>query len=412
MGNLKRSLKPLNLTNFFNSKRMYEYISNIASFGPRNSGSEGDQKTVNYLTNILNNWGFKILFESCNTTDFQFKESVVKILNPYSKFINSICHYRSGTTNNVIAKLKYVAYGEEVDYKDKEVEGNILLADIGKIHPIPKADLAYKFGAIACIWPHFSPGNRIAAWGLHQDGAKLPVLGISYEDGLLLKKLLGENSVVLEIKALANFKKGTQDHMIIDIKGRDKPEDVFVLLAHRDTVYNTPGANDNASGVAVLLEIARFFSMVRPKRTLRIIFSAAEEGGGFGIQQYIDKNEDQIKKRVKGVINLDMVGAGEKLCIVSGGYHGGKRVTTSNCLNEKIMKIAQSFNYKLGGWECPFGLADIGPFCNIGIPSAWLYQTGYQYYHTNDDNIEHIDPNNLKTTCDIVGKTILEMLEE
>jgi len=409
---MERSLKSLNLTRFFSSERMYNYVSDIASFGPRDPGSEGDRKAVDYLTNILKQWGCEVFLESCNITNFKFEESVVEIIKPYHKLLNSICHYRSGSTDSVTAELKYVGFGEEINYKNVEVKGSIVLADIGKIHPVPKSDLAHKFGAIACLWPHFNPGNRIAAWGLHQNGAPLPVLGISYEDGLLLKKLLEEGSVTVKVKAAASLKPGTQDHIIIDIKGRSKPEEIVLLVAHRETVYISPGANDNGSGIAVLLELARFFSMIKPKRTLRLIFSAAEEGGGLGMRQYVDKNLNQLKERVKGVINLDMVGEGENLCIVRAGHYPNRRVPTSDWLNEKILKVAQSLNYKLGEWECPFGLADIERFVEIGIPCAWLYQTGDPYYHTIDDVPEHVDPNDLKVTCDITGKTVLEMLEE
>lgn len=409
---MERTLLPLDVRGFISSERLYKYVCDLASFGPKSPGMPGDEKSVKYITDLLNEWGLEVKLESCDIYNFIQEESKVEMVSPVKKTFESICHYRSGSVDSVTAEVKYVGFGEEKDYENIDVKGCIVLADLGKIHPVPKANLAYKNGAVACLWPHSAPGGRIAAWGLGKEGAPLPVMGISYESGQFLKEKMQEGPVLLNVKAKCKLLPGKQDHIIAEIKGREKPDETIILIAHRETTHVTPGANDNGSGVAVLLELARLFSMLRPKRSLRFIFSAAEEGGGLGIRQYVEKYIDDIKKSVKAVINLDMVGVGEKLCIVRAGHFPGYKVETSEFLNKMLLKVAKSMNYSLNEWECPFGLADIGPFIDAGIPSTWLYQTGDVTYHTKDDVPEHIDPNDLKAACDITGKTVLELMEK
>lgn len=66
-------------------------------------------------------------------------------------------------------------------------------------------------------------------------------------------------------------------NIVVEIAGDRKRDEIVVIGAHYDSVFGTPGANDNASGVAVLLEIARRFSTCRPERTLRLVAFVNEE---------------------------------------------------------------------------------------------------------------------------------------
>jgi hypothetical protein len=67
------------------------------------------------------------------------------------------------------------------------------------------------------------------------------------------------------------------DNLEVTIRGRTKPEQVLLIGAHYDTVPGSPGANDNASGVAALLELARDFAHFVPERTLRFVAFVNEE---------------------------------------------------------------------------------------------------------------------------------------
>jgi len=62
-----------------------------------------------------------------------------------------------------------------------------------------------------------------------------------------------------------------------EIRAASRSDEILVIGAHYDTVFNSPGADDNASGVAALFEIARLLKASRPARTIRIVFFANEE---------------------------------------------------------------------------------------------------------------------------------------
>lgn len=62
-----------------------------------------------------------------------------------------------------------------------------------------------------------------------------------------------------------------------EVRGRERPDDIIVIGAHYDSVQGSPGANDNASGVAATLALARAFAEATPARTLRFVSFANEE---------------------------------------------------------------------------------------------------------------------------------------
>ena len=69
-------------------------------------------------------------------------------------------------------------------------------------------------------------------------------------------------------------------NLIVEIKGKTRPDEILVVGAHYDTVPATPGADDNASGVASMLELARAFARRDNDRTIRFVAFANEEHPG------------------------------------------------------------------------------------------------------------------------------------
>jgi len=96
-------------------------------------------------------------------------------------------------------------------------------------------------------------------------------------------------------------------NIIAERSGSTMPASILELGAHYDTVKISPGADDNASGVAALLEVARILSQVTIKSTVRFCFFALEENGIDGSRYHVG----QILKRndnLDGAIILEMIG--------------------------------------------------------------------------------------------------------
>ncbi|HUL36206.1 MAG TPA: M28 family peptidase [Thermodesulfobacteriota bacterium] len=96
-------------------------------------------------------------------------------------------------------------------------------------------------------------------------------------------------------------------NIVAEKKGRISPGRVLILGAHYDTVPGSPGADDNASAVGVLLEIARNIESVSLEMTVRLIAFTLEEYGYLGSSQYVGSLK-KGKEEILGMISLEMVG--------------------------------------------------------------------------------------------------------
>lgn len=101
-------------------------------------------------------------------------------------------------------------------------------------------------------------------------------------------------------------------NLIVEIPGRTKPGEIVVIGAHYDSVTGTVGADDNASGVAALLALARRFARATPERTLRFVAFANEEPPHFHTQdmgswQYAKRCHDR-GERIKAMVSLETIG--------------------------------------------------------------------------------------------------------
>ncbi len=131
---------------------------------------------------------------------------------------------------------------------------------------------------------------------------------------------------VFSIKSVTeHHQKGVSKNVLGIIEGSDAKlkNDVIVISAHLDHVGKNPlmvpGANDNASGVGVVMSVARVLGKmkVKPKRTIMFAFFGAEEQGVKGSEFFL-KNFSLKGKKIINCINLDGVGRGDKILFIAG----------------------------------------------------------------------------------------------
>jgi aminopeptidase YwaD len=96
-------------------------------------------------------------------------------------------------------------------------------------------------------------------------------------------------------------------NIVAEKKGMTSPHFVFILGAHYDTVPGSPGADDNASAIAVLLEVARNIQAVPLDSTVRWIAFCLEEYGNIGSTHYVESLKKE-KEEILGMISLETVG--------------------------------------------------------------------------------------------------------
>lgn len=193
-----------------------------------------------------------------------------------------------------------------------------------------------------------------------------------------------------------------QYNVIAEIPGSNDPEEIIILGGHYDT-YSTntypieysPGADDNASGTASVLECARVIaaSQYNCPQTIRFIAFAAEEymlNCTSGSENYAAKaaqNNDNIVL----MINNDMIGYHDGNFSVSFSNYPSQQLSTNLAILSS--EVYTDLNYSLwpSNWE-PF--ADVKPFFEIGVPVVYMEETSFSpYYHTSGDIFNNLDIN-------------------
>lgn len=155
-----------------------------------------------------------------------------------------------------------------------------------------------------------------------------------------------------------------------------------------DTVAVHPGADDNASGDAVVLQLARHFKKVRPSRSLVFIFFGAEEQGIVGSKRFVEwmKREDtqriNLPADIKGIVamvNLDMVGRMRDSALSISG------TGTSSEFKAMAEAVAERTGLHITCTPDGYGPSDQASFVAADIPVFNLTTGGHMEYHTPDD---------------------------
>ena len=115
---------------------------------------------------------------------------------------------------------------------------------------------------------------------------------------------------------------GETQNLIAKPRGYDPKKPHLLVGAHLDTVAVTPGANDNGSGSAIVLELARLASITPTAMPVVFVLFGGEErrlkgpaGAVFGSRLYLEKLSGAEGRALKGMLSIDMVGAGSRAYI-------------------------------------------------------------------------------------------------
>ncbi|MBI4733950.1 MAG: M28 family peptidase [Rubrobacteridae bacterium] len=190
----------------------------------------------------------------------------------------------------------------------------------------------------------------------------------------------------------------------------NKSPQAIILGAHYDS-KGGPGANDNGSGVGVLLELARVAALQQNRSdTLRFVFFGAEERVGtkrndhhFGSRYYVNKHMSaSTKKNTKEMICVDMVGNGKTLTLRS-------LKEQPDSLSKKMLIEATALKipvmYKQAGDD-----SDFEAFERANIPSTWVEWRLDNNWHTPRDTYDRLNIENLSYTGKLLQKHLITTL--
>jgi hypothetical protein len=191
--------------------------------------------------------------------------------------------------------------------------------------------------------------------------------------------------VIIDAKFIQNYE--TQN-IIGSIKGTSNSDSMIVVLAHYDHLGKLgketyfPGANDNASGVAMILNLAKFYAANKPKYTMVFVALSAEELGILGAKEFTDNSPIDLKK-IKFLVNFDLAGTGDEgIKVVNGSVFRDKFDLLSNINKEE--KLLPKVDIR--GAACN---SDHCLFYQKGVPCFYIYTLGgIQAYHDVLDKYE------------------------
>ncbi len=345
------------------------------------------------------------------------------------------CLCSGSETTDTTAELVYVGPGNREEfYKDKDVEGKILLVN-GSPESARRIGVL-KYGAAGLIgWSSSHPEfdrDEVGWSGLRPASKDRATFGfmVSERQGQDLRSLLERGrKIVVRAVAKTELVRDSKDQLTVGlIKGAELPDEELVLTAHLYEGWAKQGANDNASGCTAILETARVLKKLLTegkipplKRSVRFLFVPEISG----TEAYLRLNPD-IKKKIFADINLDMVGEG---LIKNQSYFRLNQTPWSlpTYLNDVMasyiewmgdsQRDAQEASWRTGGVLAPTGSRDPFYFLierysggsdhdifvdgSVRIPAVLMIVWPDQWYHSSGDTPDKSDATQFKRVVTI-----------
>jgi len=208
---------------------------------------------------------------------------------------------------------------------------------------------------------------------------------------------------------LRSHKGWLQDSVVATIMGTEHPDEFVIIGAHLDSINRSnqddaPGADDDASGVAVVTEVLRILTELdfKPKRSLEFIAYAAEEYGLLGSDEIAKEYFDNIKKGTNGikdvvaVLQMDMtgwVGPGRHIYFVDDFVSTDLTDYLKRLINEYNGPGGHEITY--GNTRCGYACSDSGSWTKYGFPAAFPFEATFEKFnphiHSPNDKLANLD---------------------
>lgn len=391
------------------SDRGFEIVESLTTeIGPRLAGSEAEARARDWAVAMLRANGFtNVHIEPFTIPYWDATREEAHIIAPSPQPLRIVALGGSPSTpaGGVEAEIvRFTSMAELQDAPNSAVAGRIVFVDeimqrtqdgSGYGVAVAKrgrcAPVAQPKGAAACLirsagtdshrFPHQGGSSRQA------DGASLPAAALSAPDADQLARLLTRGPVRVRINIEADIRDNAPSgNVIAEIRGRERPDEIVLLAAHLDSWDSGTGAIDDGAGVAIITAAARLIRDLprRPRRTIRVLLSGAEENGVHGGAAYAAAHASETH-----------------IVAAESDFGSGRIWQFQSRFAEPALPYARRMQRALAplgvlpGDNTAGGGADIGALRRAGVPVADLNQNGLLYFdlhHTPDDTLDKIDP--------------------
>ena len=367
----------------------FDQIEALCNFGPRVAGGPVERDAAAYIADEMESYGLDVEIQEFPMIYFEDFGSTLEVVGGPTLHPNTMSFSPAGEFTEEIVNC---GLGYPGDFP-LEVVGKIALIQRGELYFSEKTQNAADAGALAVIIFNHSPGNFFGTLG---SIAEIPAVSISLEEGQDLLDLMVDGPVTVHLAVDTEAYDSTSQNIIGTLEGLQPEQGIVYIGGHYDSVSAGPGANDDASGVAGVLEAARVLATKghRTKATLKFIAFGSEETGLDGSYNYVVENEEEVSTMGIGMINLDMIAVGDTLLIGNIGWGGPT-------LNDYTMAKAEAMGIE--PWE-PFTAgtnSDHTYFEMVGVPCTFLHQSPDPWYHTAEDTPDKIDVDILEENIEL-----------
>ncbi len=358
----------------FDGDRAMAHVGELAaSIGRRVAGTDGERRASDYIASVLSSYGYDVAVEPFTFQGFVDNGSRLTGADGRELQASTLAYSPAG---DVIAGTAYAGLGRPGDFPS-DIVGKIAVADRGILTFREKVQNAAAAGAVALIVVNNEPG-------LFQDSlgapSAIPAVGVSEADGELLLQ-----PAVARLHLRVDSQMG--DIGSQNVVGRPDGGDCAVIVgAHYDSVSAGPGANDNASGVSVVLEIARALAVRGRSQAVCFVLFGAEEQGLHGSRAFVGSLDDAAKASIRLMVNFDMQGVGDTLSII--GDESALQVA---------VRSAAALGYEISRGRLPEGASsDHASFAEAGVPVLFFFRSADPNFHSAGDLPALVEPGSLE----------------
>ena len=369
-------------TAVFSAERALDHVGALASeIGPRVSGEAGAALAADYIAGQFESYGYEVYLQIFEYDDFHDHGSTLVLLSTGVSITGRALDY--SPAGDAEGPLIPAGVGRADDLPEGGFQGGIaLIRRGGEITFREKALAAAEAGASAVIIYNDRAGPFP---GSLKEPMPVPVLGLDGQAGQNLAAQAASNPVSVRVTVQAELVQRVTANVVAQRPGRGGR--VLLIGGHYDSVPDSPGGNDNASGMAVVLELARVLSTyVLPEDlTLYVVAFGAEEDGLRGSRYFVDRLDEQQRQAVVAMLNYDMIGVGAVL-----GVGGSTELTD----------LAAQFAEQQGWTAHRLGVeiahrSDHHSFITAGMPALVFHAPDDTHYHKETDTPDRIQPGHL-----------------
>lgn len=223
-------------------------------------------------------------------------------------------------------------------------------------------------------------------------GAK-PTVNVAYMDAWRWKV---EGATAARIRVDGGMRPGQSANVIAELPGSEPEAGMIVAGGHHDTQANSVGADDDASGVVALLELARILAPRPRRRTVRLVSFGAEEQLSVGSAEYVRQHRSRLESDGVFMLNFD-------------SYASHLGWTELNCCGPEAMPavVLKAFrNQDLYASVNPdvVPYTDLFPFLAAGVPGVYVGRhncaSGRFFHHRPDDDMSRVSPSLMARVVD------------